>query len=98
MLELTVKGENGQEEGLLKLAGSNELADGEIVTDSGDVIPIHLGLLARYFNSQENLANYLGNISQGYSIDSILSALQALYRGYGRIEDPVLGCLDIPLP
>jgi len=67
-------------------------------TCDGEQVAVHQGFLAPIFTSEEGLHTYLETIEGKYSKVELISHLECLYRGYGKIQDPVLYELGVTLP
>lgn len=50
------------------------------------------------FNSENELNNYLETVDGKYSKNELINHLECLYRGFGKIVDPVLTEMGIKLP
>jgi hypothetical protein len=98
VLELKNKPELAPEDRLSKLVGNEDMADFEVVTKEGESIPVHTPLLARHFNCQQQLEDFLLAIQRQYETKDLISLLEALYKGYGHIIDEILKEFEVELP
>lgn len=67
-------------------------------TCDGTEVAVHQGLLAPVFPSEEGLQAYLETIDGKYDKMELLAHLECLYRGFGKIQDPILSELGVKLP
>lgn len=59
---------------------------------------VHLGLLARCFTSEKQMRAYLDNIDRKYQHKELLSLLDCLYCGHGRLLHDELADYGVCLP
>lgn len=62
-------------------------------------MPIHSALIARYFKTYADFANYLEDVNRAYTKNELVALLEALYRGFGSVEqDEIHLRYEIALP
>lgn len=98
VLELKSKPEVAYEDKFIKMLNNEEMSDFTVVTKEGEKVHIHTSVLARYFKNQIRFEEFLIAIQRQYEYKDLIPILEALYKGYGFIQDDLLKEFEVELP